>query len=162
MYIYTACWLNNYVVQLCSFWCNSYGARLSRLLTLFWLTLTLLLSPLRLFVVYCFEDFILYIVSWLLLCLIITTTALWHLKCLQNQETKPGAELDRTKDTLRAESNCEDSESHGMVACDRCKLRVSLPSFDIIECYSQEAEVSSFLQRTSSCSRGRLVLWWQL
>jgi len=34
MYIYTACWLNNYVVQLCPFWCNSYGARLSRLLTL--------------------------------------------------------------------------------------------------------------------------------
>jgi len=34
MYIYTACWLNNYVVQLCHFWCNSYGARLSRLLTL--------------------------------------------------------------------------------------------------------------------------------
>ena len=33
MYIYTACWLNNYVVQLCPFWCNSYGARLSRLLT---------------------------------------------------------------------------------------------------------------------------------
>ena len=32
-YIYTACWLNNYVVQLCLFWCNSYGARLSRLLT---------------------------------------------------------------------------------------------------------------------------------
>ena len=38
MYIYTACWLNNYVVQLCPFWCNSYGARLSRLLTgtLYW------------------------------------------------------------------------------------------------------------------------------
>ena len=34
MYIYTACWLNNYVVQLCPFWCNTYGARLSRLLTL--------------------------------------------------------------------------------------------------------------------------------
>ena len=34
MYIYTACWLNNYVVQLCPFWCNSYGARLSRLLTI--------------------------------------------------------------------------------------------------------------------------------
>jgi hypothetical protein len=34
MYIYTACWLNNYVVQLCPFWCNRYGARLSRLLTL--------------------------------------------------------------------------------------------------------------------------------
>jgi len=33
MYIYTACWLNNYVVQLCPLWCNSYGARLSRLLT---------------------------------------------------------------------------------------------------------------------------------
>jgi len=33
MYIYTACWLNNYVVQLCPFWCNSYGARLARLLT---------------------------------------------------------------------------------------------------------------------------------
>ena len=33
MYIYTACWLNNYVVQLCPFWCNNYGARLSRLLT---------------------------------------------------------------------------------------------------------------------------------
>ena len=33
MYIYTARWLNNYVVQLCPFWCNSYGARLSRLLT---------------------------------------------------------------------------------------------------------------------------------
>jgi len=33
MYIYTACWLNNYVVQLCPFWCNSYGAWLSRLLT---------------------------------------------------------------------------------------------------------------------------------
>jgi len=33
MYIYTACWLNNYVAQLCPFWCNSYGARLSRLLT---------------------------------------------------------------------------------------------------------------------------------
>ena len=32
MYIYTACWLNNYVVQLCPFWCNSYDARLSRLL----------------------------------------------------------------------------------------------------------------------------------
>jgi hypothetical protein len=34
MYIYTACWQNNYVVQLYPFWCNSYGARLSRLLTL--------------------------------------------------------------------------------------------------------------------------------
>jgi len=33
IYIYTACWQNNYVVQLCPFWCNSYGARLSRLLT---------------------------------------------------------------------------------------------------------------------------------
>ena len=33
MYIYTACWLNNHVVQLCPFWCNSYGVRLSRLLT---------------------------------------------------------------------------------------------------------------------------------
>jgi len=33
MYIYTAGWLNNYVVQLCPFWCNSYDARLSRLLT---------------------------------------------------------------------------------------------------------------------------------
>jgi hypothetical protein len=38
MYIYTACWLNNYVVQLCPFWCNSYGARLSRLLTFDWLS----------------------------------------------------------------------------------------------------------------------------
>jgi len=34
IYIHTACWLNNYVVQLCPFWYNSYGARLSRLLTL--------------------------------------------------------------------------------------------------------------------------------
>jgi hypothetical protein len=30
MYIYTACWLNNHVVQLCPFWCSGYSARLSR------------------------------------------------------------------------------------------------------------------------------------
>ena len=34
VHIYTACWPNNYVVQLCPFWCNNYSARLSRLLTL--------------------------------------------------------------------------------------------------------------------------------
>ena len=33
MYIYTACWLNNHVVQLCPFWCNGYSVRLSRPLT---------------------------------------------------------------------------------------------------------------------------------
>ena len=72
---------------------------------------------------------------------------------------KPGAELDHTKDTLCAGSDCEDSASmESMVACDGCKLGVSLPSFDIIECYSQEFEVSSILKRTGSHSRRRLVL----
>ena len=58
----------------------------------------------------------------------------------RNQEKNPGAELDHTEDTLCAESDCEDNTPmESMVACNGpgCKLRVSLPSFDIIECYSQ-------------------------
>jgi len=94
----------------------------------------------------------------------VPTTTLWCLKCSRNQEMNPGVELDCTEDTLCAESNCEDSASmESMVVCNGpgCKLRVSL-SFDIIECYRQEVEVSAFLQGTSSRSRGRLVLWWHL